>query len=81
MSAAWSSAGMGARRLIAMFLILVNSSLCGIHFCHTSSHRHKTDDQILSQILSSSEDDIAKTTKFSHVIDKFAFVKARKVTL
>jgi hypothetical protein len=46
-----------------------------------SSHRHKTDGQILSQILSSSEYDIAKTKKFNDAIDEFASVKARKVTL
>jgi hypothetical protein len=58
-------------------LILVNSSLCGIYFCHTSSHRHKSDGQILFHILSSSEYDIAKTIKFNNAID--ASVKERKV--
>jgi hypothetical protein len=69
---------MGARRLI-IFLIPVNSSLCVIHFCHTS-HRHKTNGQILSKILSSSECDTAKTIKFSNGIDEFTSVKARKIS-
>jgi hypothetical protein len=68
---------MEARQLITLFLILVNSSLCGIHFYHTSSHRHK----INGQILSSSEYDIAKTIKFNDAVDEFSSVKARKVTL
>jgi hypothetical protein len=69
---------MGAQRLI-IFLISVNSSLCGIHFCDTSRNRHKTDGQILS--LDSSEYDIAKNINLNDVIDVFASVKARKVTL
>jgi hypothetical protein len=73
---------MGARRLITIFLISANSSLCGIvlYFCDTSSHRRKTDGQIISLIcLFSSEYDIAKTINFNYVIDKFASVKARKL--
>jgi hypothetical protein len=70
-----------AQRLI-IFLISVNSSLCGIHFYDTSRNRHKTDGQILSLgNCPSSEYDIAKTINFNHVIDEFASVKARKVTL
>jgi hypothetical protein len=72
---------MGAQRLMTIFLIVVNFSLCGIYFCHTLNDRHKTDGQILSKILSSSEYDITKTIKFNDAIDEFAFVKARKVTL
>jgi hypothetical protein len=71
----------GAQRLITVFLISVNSSLCAIDFCHTSSHRHKTDGQILSQIISSSEYDIGKAITFSDAIDEFASVKARNVIL
>jgi hypothetical protein len=61
----------------------VNSSLCGIYFCDTSSHRHKTDGQILSldSFPSSSEYNIARNINFNDVIDKFASVEARKVTL
>jgi hypothetical protein len=45
-------------------------------------HRHKTDGQILSlDSCPSSEYDIAKTINFSDVIDEFASVKARKITL
>jgi hypothetical protein len=64
-------------------LISVNSSLCGIYFCDTSSHRRKTDGQIISLASrsSSSEYDIAKTINFNDVIDEFASVEARKVTL
>jgi hypothetical protein len=109
---------MGAQRPITIFLISVNSSLCGINFyyyyyyyylftaigfapggsspyttqlqqntyvqfCDTSSHRHKTDGQILSpdSCPSSSEYDIAKTINFNYVINEFASVEARKVTL
>jgi hypothetical protein len=73
----------GAQRLITIFLISVNSSLCGTYFCDTSTLWRKTDGQILSLDIypSSSEYDIAKTIHFNDVIDKFASVKARKVTL
>jgi hypothetical protein len=75
--------GLGAQRLITIFLISVNSSLCGIYSCDTSRHRHKTDGQILSldSCPSSSEYDIAKTINFNDLIDAFASVKKRKVTL
>jgi hypothetical protein len=64
-------------------LISVNSSLCGIHFCDTSRNRNKTDSQILSldSCPSSSEYDITKTINFNYVIDEFASVKAREITL
>jgi hypothetical protein len=72
---------MGARRLITMFLISVNSSLCGIYFCDTPSFRRKTDGQTLSlgSYPSSSEYDITKNINFNYVIDKYASAKARKV--
>jgi hypothetical protein len=70
-----------AQRLI-IFLISVNSWLCGIYFCDTSSHRRKPDGQILSlDSCPSSEYDIAKTINSNYVTDEFASVKARKVTL
>jgi hypothetical protein len=74
---------MGAQLLITIFLISVNSLLCGIYFCDTSRNRHKTDGQILSQdnCPSSNEYDIAKTINLNDVIDEFASVKARKVTM
>jgi hypothetical protein len=73
---------MRAQRLITIFLISVHSSLCGIHFCDTSRNRHKTDGQILSlDSCPSSEYDVAKTINFHDVIDEFASVKARKITL
>jgi hypothetical protein len=70
-------------QLLIIFLISVNSSLCGIHFCDTSRNRHKTDGQILSlyNCPSSSENDVAKNINFNDVIDEFASVKARKVAL
>jgi hypothetical protein len=51
-------------------------------FCDTSSHRRKTDGQILSlnSCSSRSEYDIAKTIALNDVI-KFASVKVRNVTL
>jgi hypothetical protein len=54
-----------------------------MYFCDISSHRRKTDGQILSidNCPSSSDYDIAKTIHFNDVIDEFASVKARKVTL
>jgi hypothetical protein len=66
-----------------IFLISVNSSVCGIYFCDTSSHRRKTDSQILSldNCPSSSEYDIAKSINFNEVIDELSSVKARKFTL
>jgi hypothetical protein len=75
--------GMGAQRLIKIFLISVNSSFCGIYSCDTSRHRRKTDGQILflDSCPSSSEYDIAKNINFNDVIDEFSSVKARKVTL
>jgi hypothetical protein len=86
MTAAKGAVGMGARRLMTIFLISVNSSLCGIQFfCdkHTSRNRHKTNGQILclDNCPSSSEYNIAKTINFNDVIDEFASVKVRKVTL
>jgi hypothetical protein len=62
--------------LITVFLISVNSSLCGIYFCDTSSHRRKTDGQFLDSCPSGSEYDIAKTINFNYVTDEFASVKA-----
>jgi hypothetical protein len=49
----------------------------------TSSHRRKTDGQILSlnSCPSSSECDIAKIINFDYVTDKFASVKAREIAL
>jgi hypothetical protein len=35
MAAAWGAAGMGAQRLITIFLISVHSLVCGIYFCNT----------------------------------------------
>jgi hypothetical protein len=64
---------------ITGFLIFVNYSLCGVHFCHTS-HRHKTNGQIISQILSSSEYDFAKPIKFNDAIDEFASVSKKSFT-
>jgi hypothetical protein len=53
-----------------------------MHFCDTSRNRHKTDGQILSlDSCPSSEYDIAKTINFNDVVDEFASVKARKITL
>jgi hypothetical protein len=74
---------MGAQRLITIFLISVNSSLRGIYFYDTSSHRGNTEGQIISldSCPSSSEYDIAKTINFNNIIDEFASVKAIKVTL
>jgi hypothetical protein len=74
---------MEAKLLITIFLVSINSLLCGIYFCDTSRNRHKTDGQILSLGIcpSSSEYDIAKNINFNDVIDEFASVKARKVTL
>jgi hypothetical protein len=74
---------MGAQRLKTIFLISVNFSLCGIYFCDPSSRRRKTDGQILSldSCPSNSEYDIAKTINLNYVIDEFASIKARKVTL
>jgi hypothetical protein len=74
---------MEAQLLIIIFLISVNSLLCGIYFCDTSRNRHKTDGQILSldNCPSSSKYDIAKTINFNYVIDEFAYVKAIKVAL
>jgi hypothetical protein len=66
-----------------IFFISVNLSLCGIHFFQTSRDKHKNDGQILSldSRSSNSEDDIAKTINFNHIIDEFVSVKARKITL
>jgi hypothetical protein len=74
---------MGMQQLLTIFLISVNSSVCGIYSCATLSHRRKTDGQILflDSCPSSSEYDIATTINFSDVIDEFASVKVRKVTL
>jgi hypothetical protein len=70
---------MGVQRVI-IFLISVNSLLCGIHFCDTSRNRHKTDGQIISLgRCPSSEYDIAKTITFNDVINEFASVKAKKL--
>jgi hypothetical protein len=73
----------GAQRLITIFLILVNSLLCGIYFCDISSYGRKTYGHIISldNCPSSSEYDIAKPTDFSEVTDEFSSVKARKFTL
>jgi hypothetical protein len=83
MAAAQGAAGMEAQLLITIFLTSVNFLLCGIYFCDTSRNRHKTDSQILSlgNYPSSSEYDIAKNINFNYVIDEFASVKARKVSL
>jgi hypothetical protein len=71
---------MGAQRPITIFLISVNSLLCGIYFCDTSRHRRKTGGQILSldNFPSSSEYDIAKPINFNEVIEEFSSVKAKK---
>jgi hypothetical protein len=68
---------------MTILLILVNSSLCEIYFCDTSSHRRKNHGQILSlyNCPSSSEHDIAKLINSSDVTDEFVSVKARKETL
>jgi hypothetical protein len=77
------AAGRGAQRLITIFVLSVNSSLCGIYFCDTAWQRCKTDGQILSldSCPSSSEYDMAKTINCNYVTDEFASVKARTVTL
>jgi hypothetical protein len=71
----------GAQWLITIFLRSVNSALCGIYFYDASSHRRKTDGQILSldSCSSSSEYDIAKTINFNDVTDEFASVKATRL--
>jgi hypothetical protein len=70
-----------AQRLI-IFLISLNSSICGIYFCDTSSHRRKTDDQTLSlDSCPSSDSDIAKIISFNDVTDEFTSFKAIEVTL
>jgi hypothetical protein len=73
----------GAQRLITIILLSVSSSVYEIYSCATSSHRRKTDGQILflDSCPSSSEYDIATIINFSDVIDEFASVKARKVIL
>jgi hypothetical protein len=83
MAVAWGAVRMRAQRLIIIFLISVNSSLCVIYFCDTSSHRRTNDGQILSMDIcpSSSEYDIAKTINFNDVIEEFAYFKTREVTL
>jgi hypothetical protein len=80
MAAARGAAGLGAQRLI--FLISVNSSRFGIHFCDTSRNKHKIEGQNLSldSSPSSSEYDIAKTINFNYKIDELTSVKARKIT-
>jgi hypothetical protein len=72
---------MGAQRLITIFLISVNSSLCGTYFCDTSSYRRKTGGQILSldNFPSNSEYDITKPINFNEVIHEFLSVKAKKI--
>jgi hypothetical protein len=38
MAAAQGAVGMGAQRLVTVFLISGNYSLCGIYFCDISNH-------------------------------------------
>jgi hypothetical protein len=62
--------------------ISINSSFCGIYVCDTSSHRRKTNGHVLSLgSCPSNEYDIAKPINLNVVIDEFASVKARKITL
>jgi hypothetical protein len=83
MAAAVGAAGLGGAATNNNISISINSSLCGIYVCDTSSHRRKTNGQILSlrSCPSSSEYDIAKPIILNVVIDEFASVKARKFTL
>jgi hypothetical protein len=71
------------QRLITIFLLSVNSSICGKQFCDTLSSRRKTDGQILSldSCPSSSEYNIVKIINFNFITDEFASVKARETTL
>jgi hypothetical protein len=72
---------MVAQRLTTIFVLSINSSLCGIYFRDTSWQRCKTDYQILSlDSCPSSEYEMANTINFSYVADEFASVKARTVT-
>jgi hypothetical protein len=66
MAATSGAAGLGAQRLI--FVLSVNSSLCGIYVCDTSWQGCKTDGQILSldSCPSSSEYEMAKTINFNN---------------
>jgi hypothetical protein len=67
---------------MTIFVLSVNSSLCGIYFCDTSWKSCKNDGQILSlDSCPSSEYEMAKTINFNYVADEFASVKARTVTL
>jgi hypothetical protein len=53
------------------------------HFSDTSRHGSEADDQVISLEIcpSSSDYDITRTINFNYVIDEFASIKARKVTL